>query len=298
MFDWFLIAVVAYVLMAFSQVTDKVFLGLFFRESAAYAAFVGLFGALMLIAWPWTLALSASTAVLAVLAGAIFIAALLPFLKALQTDEATRIIPLTGAIVPLATVLFERLFLGLRLSGFSYAGIGALVVGAVLLTHARRHSKRRSRAAARLAILAAFLFAASFVAGKYIYDQAGFLTGFVWMRAGGALAAALIITAMPRVRRDIRHVWQRFHGQAFGLYAANQGVAGLGFVLQGYAIHLANAALVTAMQGVQYVFVIFFVVLLSRRRSALLDEKITREVILEKLTAAMCLIAGLALLAI
>lgn len=296
---WFVLAIAAYAVMAFSQVLDKVFLDRFFRDSRAYAAFVGLAGGVVLFALPLTKSLT-SLALwgTCLLAGSLFIAALFPFLSALQEDEATRIIPLTGAAVPLSALLMERLFLGFTLSPFSYAGVAFLIIGSVVLTASRHQGPRRSRLAAGKALLAGILFAASFVLSKYVYLQTDFWTGFVWMRAGGVIAGLAMILATSSVRQEIAHLFARTEAKVFGLYAANQALAAVGFGLQNAAIFMASASVVTAMQGVQYVFIIVFVLLFSRFQPRLLSERVTRAVLLEKLTATACLITGLALLAV
>lgn len=296
---WFLLAVAAYAIMACSQVIDKVFLDKIFRDSRAYAVFVGLAGGVVFVALPWTNAVpSLSYWLLALIAGALFIAALFPFLSALQDDEATRVIPLAGAIVPLATTFLERVFLRLELQPTAYAGIFFLIVGSVLLTASRRLAPRRSRLAAAKAVFAGVLFAASFVLSKYVYTQADFWTGFVWMRAGGVLAGLSLIMASQAVRAEISRLFDTVRPKIFGFYALNQAFAASGFALQNAAIYLSAASVVAAMQGVQYVFVMVFVLLFARFKPALLQEKITREVVLEKLTATACLITGLALLAV
>ncbi len=299
MLTWFPITVAAYACLAFSQVLDKVFLVRFFRDSRAYAVFVGAIGVLAFFALPFTGSLpSLSLWFWSLLGGAVFIFALLPFLDALQSDDATRVIPLTGAGVPVLTLLLERLFLDVPLPTFAYPALACLIIGSTVLTYSRSTHSRRSRLAMMQALGASTLFASSFVMSKHVYLQMDFITGFVWMRIGGLIAALIIVIASRSVQQEISRLARSTRIRVFAAYVGNQGIAGLGFVLQNLAIALVSASVVTAMQGVQYIFILFFIVLFSRFRPSLVQERITKALILEKLTATACIIVGLALLAL
>jgi drug/metabolite transporter (DMT)-like permease len=295
--SWLLIAVSAYLLMALSQVIDKALLNVIFRNSRAYAALVGLLGLLVFLLLPWTTGIiSLPLFLLAFVGGACFIGALVPFLSALQGDQATRVIPLVGALVPLATFAFESIFLGAVFRAQDIVALALLVVGAVVLTLSKS-TGRRSWSALAKGSVAAILFAASFVASKYLYTQTTFLTGFVWMRLGGLLVSAWLLAQKP-VRAELRRLWQTQRAGLLGGYLGNQVVSGAGFFLQGWAISKGTATLVSAVQGVQYAVLVGLVMIASRIRPGLLGEEITFRILLEKLTAIACIAAGLFLLAI
>lgn len=299
MLTWFLITVAAYACLAFSQVLDKVFLVRFFRDSRAYAVFVGGMGVLAFFAFPFTQSIpNLSVWLWALFAGALFVFALLPFLSALQSDDATRVIPVTGASVPVITIILERVLLDVALPTFAYPALACLIIGSTVLTYSHNKRSRRSRLAMIEALGASALFASCFVISKYVYGQMDFITGFVWMRIGGLMAALLIVIGSRSVQQEISRLARSTRARVFGAYLGNQGIAGLGFVLQNFAIALASASVVTAMQGVQYIFVLFFVVLFARFRPSLVQERVTKSLIVEKLTATACIIIGLALLAL
>lgn len=299
MLIWFPITVLSYLALALSQVLDKVFLTRFVRESRAYGAIIGLMGIVVLFALPWTQSFSSLALwVLALVSGGLFVLALLPFMAALQGDEASRVITATGALVPLLTVLLEAVFLGTRLSGTAYVGIALLVVGSVVLTSSRSHAPRRSYRSMGLALFSAAIFALSFVLTKHVYEHADFLTAFVWMRVGGVIAGAAIVLAVRPVQTELYRLFTQAKPALWAAYLANQAVAAVGFVLQSWAVALTSVGIITAMQGTQYVFVLLFVVLFSRLKPEMLTERITKAVILEKMTATVCIIVGLALLAL
>lgn len=294
---WLLIAVAAYLVMALSQVIDKALLNVVFRNSRAYAALVGLLGLLAFFLLPWTTgSLSLPVFILAFIGGACFIGALVPFLSALQGDQATRVIPFVGALVPLATFAFETIFLGAAFRTQDIVALGLLVIGAVVLTLSKT-TGRRSWLALAKGGAAAILFAGSFVVSKYLYTQTSFLTGFVWMRLGGLLVSAWLIYQRP-VRNELLRLWKTQRRSLLGGYLGNQAVSGVGFFLQGLAISKGTATLVSAVQGVQYAVLVVLVIAASRLRPGLLQEEVTIPILLEKMTAIACIAAGLFLLAL
>ncbi len=299
MFLWFPLTVLAYIALALSQVLDKVFLTKFVRESRAYAAIIGLMGIVVVLMLPWTQPFPSMFLLGASLtAGGLFVLALLPFMAALQGDDASRVITATGALVPVLTAVLERFVLGIVLSAYAYVGIIFLIIGSMVLTSSTGQSSRRSQWAMVLAFFSAALFATSFVLTKYVYSHVDFVTAFVWMRLGGAIAGAIIVISVHSVRAEMLRLFTKAKPALWIGYLANQAVAAVGFVLQSWAIALASVGVITAMQGVQYVFVLLFVVFFSRFFPDLLTERITKAVVVEKLTATVCIILGLALLAL
>ncbi len=296
--SWIIIAIVGYIAMALSQLIDKALLNVAFKEVKSFVFLIAILNILALVLLPFGVTLLSPILLFwALLGGALFIIALIPFLSALQGDEASRIIPLVGGMVPVATLVLEALFLQVQLSSQDLLAFALLVVGSIVLTTTRSASSKQSWSALVKAALGSLLFAASFVITKYIFDSTSFLNGFFWMRLGGVLVALVLL-----FRRDVQKGLKRFFTKnSLWLqtgYFANQGLNGVGFVLQSYAISLASVGLVNALQGSQYIFIIFFVAIASRYNPGLLGEKITKLIILEKITAVIIIMAGIALLAL
>ena len=70
---------------------------------------------------------------------------------------------------------------------------------------------------------------------------------------------------------------------------------------QNWAIFLAPLAflaIINALQGVQYVFLLIFAVLLSLKFPQILKEEISREIIFQKVVAILLIGGGLVILAL
>ena len=153
----------------------------------------------------------------------------------------------------------------------------------------------------KMSAVCAFLLSLSFVLLKYVYLNQSFWTGFIWTKIGGFLAAICFFVFAKEVRDEI---FQKKAGQkhkAMGIFVLNQAAGGLANVLQNWAISLAPLvyiAVINALQGVQYVFLLIFTVLLSLKFPQILREEISGKIIFQKAVAILIIGAGLAILTI
>ncbi len=293
---WVLIAVAGYLTMAVSQLIDKALLNIAFKEAKSFVFLIGALNIFALVLLPFGVSwVSWPFFAWACIAGALFIFALIPFLSSLQGDDASRVIPLVGGLVPLFSFLGEWLLFNARFSAQQQIAFTLLVAGSVVLTFTRAPEKKRSWLSIIKAVFASFLFAASFLLTDYVFSQTSFINGFFWMRAG-SFGAALFLLASAQVRKGIVEFFTK-HGLGIkSAYFGTQALNGAGFVMQNYAISLANVSLVNALQGSQYLFILIVVALASRFKPGILNERITVWLFLEKLTAVFLIIGGIALL--
>ena len=78
------------------------------------------------------------------------------------------------------------------------------------------------------------------------------------------------------------------------LFIFGQTSGALSFILVNYTIAVsASVALVNALQGLQYIFLLIIVFSLSWRFPNLLEEKITPSVLIKKIIATALIIGGL-----
>ncbi len=295
---WVFIAIAGYMSMALSQLLDKALLNVAFKEVKSFVFLIAILSVLVVFMIPFGVTfISPQLLLISTIGGSLFVLGLIPFLSALQGDDASRVIPLVGGLVPVVTLLGEVVFLGAVFTSRNLLAFSLLVIGSILLTVTHSGSNRRSLLAVGKAIIGATLFAASFVITKYVFDQTTFINGFFWMRVGSLLVAVYLIF-LPEVRSGLKDFFKNNSKLIQSGYFATQGVNALGFVLQSFAISLASVSLVNALQGAQYFFVIAFVAIAAKFKPDLLGEKITKGIIVEKLTAVVIIIAGIALLAL
>ena len=268
-----------------------------------YAFFIGGLGILALVLIPFGVVIPSSAEIIrALVAGATFIIALVFFFAGLKENEASRVVPLTGAFVPGFTFVLAYVFLAERLGQTDILAFVALVIGGVLITiepasSAGRHHGRGRALGYAYAVIAAFIFAVSFVITKQVYLEQEFISGFVWSRVGGFLMA-LSFLLIPSARHGILHQpRQKGSAKTAALFFTGQVAGALGFVFVNYAISLASVSLVNAMQGVQYAFLLLMVIMLSKKFPRVLSERLTGTVLVQKIAAIILISAGIGLIA-
>ncbi|PIP67385.1 MAG: hypothetical protein COV79_03260 [Parcubacteria group bacterium CG11_big_fil_rev_8_21_14_0_20_41_14] len=294
--NWITIVLAGHFLNALAFLMDKFLLTKKIPSPFVYAFFIGALGILGLILIPFGFFVPSSMAIaLALISGATFIIALVFFFAGLKENEASRVVPLTGGFVPAFTFVLAYLFLAERLGIVEISAFAALVAGGVLITIEKKG--RGSFKGYIYAIIAALIFAISYVIAKYVYDELGFVNGFIWSRMGGFLMA-LSFLALPKARRGIfNQPKQKNQGSTVALFFTGQVAGALGFVLVNYAISLASVSLVNAMQGAQYAFLLIMIILIAKKFPKLMSEKLTGAVLVQKIFAIILISIGIGLIA-
>jgi drug/metabolite transporter (DMT)-like permease len=308
--SWILIAIVAYFFLALVNIGDKLFLGNFIPNYKVYTILIGIFGLAVFLIAPWFLTWPGLFVfIISLVSGAFFILALLLFFHSLQIGEASRVIPFVGGLVPIFSLIFSVVFLGQALLERQWLAFGLLLLGSVLIvrlphkTHwwhkltiiknlTGRHNLEIFEELF-ITVFAAVFFAASFVSSKYVFDQTEFLNGFIWVRLGSFLVVVFLLLKQE-TRKALKKAIKKIKSKTGVLFLGNQGFGAIGFFLQSLAISLGSVALVNAMQGVQFVFVIALAGLASIKFPKLSgEEKIDKKIITEKILAVLVIGIGL-----
>jgi drug/metabolite transporter (DMT)-like permease len=299
---WLFAALSTYLILAIVFLVDKYLLTQRIPNPKVYAFLVGLLGVFALVLVPFVDFLVPKTfqIFLSLLAGAIYIFALFWFYKGLQLFEASRVVPAITGILPLftfgITFVFSR---GAAILNFQ--GIMAfllLILGSVLITYKKKEDI--SLKCLRISVLAAFFLALSFVLTKYVYLAQTFWSGFIWIRLGGVLMALIFFLFLQDIRKIIFQAKEKPPRRTAILFVSNQGLGALASILQNWAIALAPLAyiaIINALQGTQYVFLLIFALILSFKFPQIIKEEVSKEIILQKIIAILLIAGGLALLA-
>ncbi len=320
---WLLVAITSYFISAGVYVADKFLLSKKFHSSIVYAFYVGIwsiFNALLLFLSPWLPNFFQLLVDLA--AGILFLITLVFWYKALHQSEATRVVPIVGALTPIFSLLLSALFFGDVLTPLEFVAFFILIFGGVLISikqtkisHIRKIIKQlqywlgyltgeihaEHRPTRRLIVnstMSAFLFACFYVLMKYIYNHQPFVGGFVWSRFG-TFVGALVILLVPRWRQLIKERRAQAKQPKHFVFFVSVRLAGaLAFILLNWAISLGNVALVNALQGTQYLFLILLVLIISSQFPRILKEELSREVLVQKIIGVMLVSLGLWVLTI
>ena len=302
---WVLYATFGHVLNAIAFIIDKTLLRTTFKQSATYAILISLLTSVVLLATPFVESWPSGNILWPVaLFGAIQVAALWAFFESLKRGEASRVVPIVGVLVAVFTFFGTSIALGERFTSEQYGGFILLVISTGILAWGGDTKKGRiSLRVLCLAVISAALFAIASVSGKYAFDHATFSGVFVasrfYMVLGGAALFLLDAPArqellslfMPKKRKE-----NGIGGRAIGLTAVAQTAGAGGFILVNYAIALGSAALVNAMQAVQYGLIVIVAWLGGKWMRELLNEQKTPVIVTLKSFAILLVAIGLYLI--
>lgn len=320
---WLFITILSYSLNAGVYVADKFLLSKKIHSSVTYAFYVGvwsIFNFVILIFDPWLPSLRELS--IDLLAGLLFLLTLVFWYKALHQSEATRVVPIVGALVPIFSFMLSYIFLGETLSERQLLAFVILIYGGVLISvkqtrfykwkefsrrfrsifghvfgglHAGFHPTRRlvfNSAASAL------LFASYYVLIKYIYMEQPFVGAFVWSRLG-TFIGTMFILFVPDFRRMIfEHQKGQKSPANLGFFLSVRLLAAIAFIMLNWAISLGNVALVNSLQGVQYVFLLAIVLFLSSRFPKIMKEELGGGVLVQKIIGAGLVCTGLYMLVV
>jgi hypothetical protein len=151
-----------------------------------------------------------------------------------------------------------------------------------------------------LVLLSSFLFGLYYTVVKFLFADASFINGFLWIKVGGILWSLLFLFS-PRVRQILFEHKRTLGKKAGGIFLIKNGSGGVAALLQHLAISAAQfteVAIVNALQGVQFVLVFLAVLFLTKRFPQIVKEKTDTQAMIVKLAGTGLVIAGVALLAI
>ena len=297
---WLLFAFSGPILWALSTHIDKYLVDKYFKENdtAVLVVFTGLIGALMLpfiyFYHPETLSLPLGSIAVMSLSGAMYLGAMLSYLRALQGEEASVVAPLFQAST-IFTFALAFLVLGETISMVNALGVALIIAGALSISFNRslgwRSFKLRLIA---LMLIATFILALSSVLFKYFAVHDEFWSTTFWVYTGEAIFG-LGILLIPRYLRQFIRLLKVNTKALVAVNAANELInlgGGLGIR---FAFVLAPVVIVSAISSTTTLFVFAFGVLLSIFFPKLAKEDLSTRNLLQKSVAAVVVAVGVAL---
>jgi len=298
--SWLVFALSGPILWAISTHLDKYLVEKYFKDSnvAVMLVFTALTGALTLpfIAWhdPAALALPAASATLIAFSGLLYMGAMLFYLRALQSEEASVIAPFYQAS-PLFGYVLAYAVLGETLTGVQMIG-GILVVTGTLLVSWRSGAQQGFKARTTALMLAcALALAVSSLIFKAFSLRDEFWPTTFWMFAGQALFGVLLLAIGP-FRRQFVNLLRSNLGALLTVNAVNELVNLGGSLGMRYALTLAPLSLVQAVGSTTSLFVFGFGVALSLLWPSFGRESVSSRDLIRKGGAALLVCAGIVLI--
>lgn len=294
---WIILTIIAYFFSAIVAIIDKFLISKKIPQPISYAFYIGILSILALLliflgglVWP-----TLGQFFLSLLTGALFILSLIFFFKALKINEASRTVPLIGSFLPVFSVILSFIILKERLTNTALVSCLILILAGFLMSIRIKKNNHFIKGWVFI-LFSAFLFALSFILSKIIYLQLPFISGFIWIRLGSFIFS-LSFLLVPKIRKIIFTSLKETDQKISLLFLGNQTLAAFYFILLNVAIYLNSVSLINALQGMQYVFIFFIAIIISKNFPHFFKEELKKEIIFQKIMAMVLILIGLFILA-
>ena len=298
---WIVITIISYILFASAVLVDRYLLTGPLRSPLAYTFYVNITAIFALGFLPFGFFVPDISFIgLSFIFGIVMVSSLYMFFHTIAKGSVSRTIPMIGALTPIVTLILSFLLIDIyQIGGLGIASFALLIVATVFLSlNVARGKFIPSMTDIIHVTITAFLMGLSLVLVKILYDNIGFINGFIWTRLFVFLFA-LSMLFIPSVR-DIVFRKNPLKKKTFFLPAlAGKGAGVVASLLQNYAVSIVvvgQLAFINALAGVQYITLLVFIVLIGKYRPNLLKERLDRSDIIIRAIGISALIVGLYLL--
>jgi uncharacterized membrane protein len=265
---WLFFAFIGPICWAMSVHLDKYLIERYFKNSSVIVmmVFTSVVAALMMpLIWyfyPAVLDMPARDAVLVAAIGLLDSVALLFYMRALQTEEASDVAPFFQTI-PLFGFVLAYLLLGETLNAWQGLGAALIIAGGLSLSLRRRAGgSRLNMSLIALMFACCLVFAFNSVAFKLFALRDDFWTTVFWQGAG-QVAFGVIAMFMAKERRHFLMMLKTNTVPVLAVNATNEVVYLAGNLGAGYALLLAPVTLVQAVSSTTTMFVFIFGIILT-----------------------------------
>lgn len=304
---WLFYILVAQVLYASALLLDK-YLLLQSVPPKVYAFYIGILGMLAFALVPFVgfAAPTASQFFLSVAAGFFLGYSLFRLYEGLRLFEASRFVPVVGAITSVCTLLIVSVLEkgDAKFSWPHFLSFALLVLGTAVI--AFRPHKRVQANLIVFSLIVSVTGAIGLVLAREVYETYPFWSGLMLMRVGAFLLSVWFLLFSKEVHREL---FQNAKGKAVQfwktprvslVFLVTQGTGALAEILRNASISLVPFTFlpfVMALHGVQYALLFVFAIVVSLFSPRLLGEDLSLNMVRQKSLAIFFIISGLAILA-
>lgn len=192
------------------------------------------------------------------LAAYTFFMALVSMYDGLKFADASDVMPVIGAVSAIATFIMGYIFLDIRLTENFIWGIALLATGTMLVSQVRFTKKVILNT-----LHSGLFFALHYIAMKGLFLQTSFDDGFFWSRVGFVLFA-LSLLLVPVYFQKITEQTKVTGTKAGIMVIGTKIIAGLAAFMLLKATDWGEVAVVQALDGLKFVFILVISVLVGR----------------------------------
>ena len=299
-------------MLAVVNLGDKFVVDKLLPSSKAYSFVVALFSAFVFVLAPWFLKWPGlNLLLLNLISGALFVFAIWSMYEALKRGEASRVVVVVGGIIPMFSMLFSLIIFKEKYSMSQWFGFFCLLIGMFIIGFLLSHRKKTLEFFKRLlsvftggynkkwiflAITSSLLYSLFFITTKIAYNEQDFWSAFIWIRGGGLLVVLIFLLdrgSRVEIFKSFKKKNKTPSKVGKGFVLINQALGSASFIMQNYAVFLGPVAIINALQGVQYAFLLILGIFFTIFFPKILKEDISRAVLIKKIIAILFVGLGL-----
>ena len=215
--------------------------------------------------------------VISLLSAYTFFIAILALYEALKSANTSDVMPVVGATSAITSFALAWTFLGTDYPNHFILGI-LLLVGGTLMVSKMRLSLR----AALVTVSSGVFFAFHYLTMKILFNETNFDDGFFWSRLA-LILAALSLLLLPRCFKAVFGKSNTVTRSTGAFVVINKVMAGVAAFLILKATDWGDVAIVQALDGLKFVFILLIALLFSRFMPlSIREEKESLSTILHK----------------
>lgn len=299
--NWFFVALAAPALWALVNHIDKYIINTYFtgRGVGSLVLFTSLSGVIIsvfiLIFKQDSLAIGIAPAIAIAINGALLVASFIPYLYALEDEEASYVTSLFQ-LIPVFAYLLALVFLHEYLTLSQILASGLVVAGAMLISFDLSHTIRFKARPFWLMMLSAFMLAVNALVFKIIALDGNFWGTAFWEYVGGGIFGILLFSLSRLYREQFIATIQKSKVTVLSLNTASELLNIIAKLLANFASLLAPLALVWVVNGFQPLIVFIYGVLLTLFIPRWGKESLERKAVTQKILAIVIIFIGIVLL--
>lgn len=297
--NWFIVALGAPFVWSLVNYCDKIILSRYFKGggSGALMIFVGVIALplsiILGVSNPQLFSVSLPDILVLIGSGLLYNVGVLLYLKALETDDVSRVVPF-WQLVPVFAYFLGIFILGEQLVSAKLFGGLIVILGTVLLSIKLSGTEKFTfhKKTSLIMVTSSFVLALGYVIFKD-GDGGDFWISMFWNQIG-MLVFGAICALVPSYRNEFIDVIKQNSAGVLGLNIVEQIVEIVGIFINNFALLLAPAALVMLVEyTAQPLFVFIEGVLFTLLFPTLVQEDISKSNLIQKFFAIVIMCVGL-----
>jgi len=290
--EWFILALIAPVLWAMSNIIDKIMFNRYVKNPFSYQVVLQVTNAPVAIVFLLLVPISMDIfSLIGIVYGGFLAIVSVLYNKALMKEEISRVMAIFYTN-PIFVLLLAVVFLGESLSMPKYLGITLLVLSAILASYKRMKGKSRFQLDAVIFVLIfGFSWAAGNVLSKWAFNYTNYLSFLFWTIVG-AIIVGFSFLISKNIRKDFFEDVKRMGKTGWGLRGFAITVYYIGLISFYTAISIGFISLVGAIPSIQPFLVFLYGLFFSIFLPSVIKEEVSRYAILTKLLAVIFIFIG------